>query len=72
MVKSIVHHGIEDVAAGPLSVGDTHIGPTAGKQTEKDMLLLIHFVKSFYTLLHGMMLPPLGRALSLWLNCLYY
>lgn len=47
MVKSIVHHGIEDVAAGPLSIGDTHIGPTAGKQTEKDMLLLMHFVKLF-------------------------
>lgn len=47
MVKSIVYHGIEDVAAGPLSIGDTHIGPAAGNQTEKDMLLLMHFVKLF-------------------------
>lgn len=47
MVKRRVHHDIEDVATGPLSVGGAHIGPTAVKQTERDMLLRMYFVKLF-------------------------
>lgn len=50
MVKRRVHHDIEDVATGPLSVGGAHIGPTAAKQTERDMLLRMYFVKLFQDL----------------------